>query len=96
MSDFLRMSGIYWSLTFVDLVNSIDRLDKEEIKKFLKRNQHESGGFSPSDGHDPHLLYSLSALQVLNQYRDFIKKNKTKQNKTKKIKEPLCINYTKY
>jgi geranylgeranyl transferase type-2 subunit beta len=58
------MSGIYWSLTFLDLANSIDKLDKNEIIKFLKANQHESGGFSPCDGHDPHLLYTLSALQV--------------------------------
>ena len=64
VSDYLRMSGLYWSLTFLDLSNSIEKLDKAEIVEFLKRNQHESGGFSPCDGHDPHLLYSLSALQV--------------------------------
>lgn len=64
MSDYLRMSGVYWSLTFLDLVNARDKLDKDEIVSFLKRNQHESGGFAPCDGHDPHLLYTLSALQV--------------------------------
>ena len=64
MSDYLRMSGLYWSLTFLDLANSIDKLNKNEIIEFVKRNQHESGGFSPSDGHDPHLLYTLSAVQV--------------------------------
>jgi geranylgeranyl transferase type-2 subunit beta len=64
VSDYLRMSGLYWSLTFLDLANSIEKLDKNEIIAYLKRNQHESGGFAPCDGHDPHLLYSLSALQV--------------------------------
>ena len=64
MSDFLRMSGLYWSLTFLDLANSADKLNKDEIVQFLKRNQHVSGGFGPCDGHDAHLLYSLSALQV--------------------------------
>jgi geranylgeranyl transferase type-2 subunit beta len=64
VSDYLRMSGLYWSLTFLDLGGAMEQLDKEEIVKFLKRNQHESGGFRPCDGHDAHLLYSLSALQV--------------------------------
>ncbi len=61
----MRMSGLYWSLTFLDLCNSMDRLNKEEIVEFLKKNQHESGGFGPCDGHDPHLLYTLSALQII-------------------------------
>lgn len=41
------MSGLYWSLTFLDLSNSIDKLNKDEIVQFLKRNQHENGGFGP-------------------------------------------------
>lgn len=65
VSDFLRMSGLYWTVTFLDLCHSIDKLEKSEIVDFLKRNQHESGGFSPCDGHDPHLLYTLSALQIV-------------------------------
>lgn len=64
MSDYLRMSGVYWSLTLLDLCGVKDKLDRDDIIEFLKRNQHESGGFSPCDGHDPHLLYSLSAVQV--------------------------------
>lgn len=58
------MSGIYWSLTFLDIVNAKEKLNKDDIIAFLKINQHESGGFGPCDGHDEHLLYSLSALQV--------------------------------
>lgn len=64
MSDYLRMSGLYWSVTFLDLVNSLEKFDKDGIIKFLKENQHESGGFSPCNGHDAHLLYTLSAIQV--------------------------------
>ncbi len=64
VSDYLRMSGLYWSQTFLDLVNSIEKLDRAEVIAFVKRNQHESGGFGPCDGHEPHLLYTLSALQV--------------------------------
>ena len=47
MSDYLRMSGLYWSLTFLDLSNAMEKLNKDEIVQFLKRNQHESGGFGP-------------------------------------------------
>jgi len=70
-SDYLRMSGLYWSITFLDLTNSIESLNREEIKGFVKRNQHENGGFGPSDGHEPHLLYTLSALQIVVIY-DFL------------------------
>ena len=31
---------------------------------FIKSCQHECGGISASIGHDPHLLYTLSAVQV--------------------------------
>ena len=65
VSDYLRMSGLYCSLTFLDLCNSADRFNRQDIVDFVKRNQRECGGFAPSDGHDPHLLYSLSALQVI-------------------------------
>lgn len=39
--------------------------NKEEILKFIKQCQHKSGGISASVGHDPHLLYTLSAVQIL-------------------------------
>lgn len=64
VSDYLRMSGLYWSLTFLDLSGAADKLNRSEVIEFVKRNQHESGGFGPCDGHEPHLLYTLSALQV--------------------------------
>ncbi|XP_012368890.1 geranylgeranyl transferase type-2 subunit beta-like, partial [Octodon degus] len=35
---------------------------------FIKSCQHECGGISASIGHDPHLLYTLSAVQILTLY----------------------------
>lgn len=64
MSEYLRMSGIYWGLTAMDLMGQLHRMNKEEILEFIKSCQHECGGISPSIGHDPHLLYTLSAVQV--------------------------------
>lgn len=64
MSEYLRMSGIYWGLTVMDLMGQLDRMNREEVLVFIKSCQHECGGISASIGHDPHLLYTLSAVQV--------------------------------
>ncbi|XP_076195994.1 geranylgeranyl transferase type-2 subunit beta isoform X3 [Aptenodytes patagonicus] len=65
MSEYLRMSGVYWGLTAMDLMGQLHRMNKEEILAFIKSCQHECGGISASIGHDPHLLYTLSAVQIL-------------------------------
>ena len=64
MSEYLRMSGVYWGLTVMDLMGQLHRMNREEILVFIKSCQHECGGVSASIGHDPHLLYTLSAVQV--------------------------------
>ncbi|KAH0513099.1 Medium-chain specific acyl-CoA dehydrogenase, mitochondrial [Microtus ochrogaster] len=68
MSEYLRMSGIYWGLTVMDLMGQLHRMNREEILVFIKSCQHECGGISASIGHDPHLLYTLSAVQILTLY----------------------------
>uniref|UniRef100_A0A8C0CTM9 Geranylgeranyl transferase type II subunit beta n=1 Tax=Balaenoptera musculus TaxID=9771 RepID=A0A8C0CTM9_BALMU len=72
MSEYLRMSGIYWGLTVMDLMGQLHRMNREEILTFIKSCQHECGGVSASIGHDPHLLYTLSALW--NMFRVYRKK----------------------
>lgn len=64
MTEYLRMSGIYWGLTALSLMGKLDKVDKQEVLDFVKKCQHENGGFAASLGHDPHLLYTLSAIQV--------------------------------
>lgn len=71
MSEYLRMSGVYWGLTVMDLMGQLHHMNKEEILAFIKSCQHECGGISASIGHDPHLLYTLSAVQV-NRYIIYI------------------------
>jgi geranylgeranyl transferase type-2 subunit beta len=58
------MSGMYWGLTVMDLMGQLGRMQKEEVIQFVQQCQHECGGFGASVGHDPHLLYTLSAVQV--------------------------------
>ncbi|XP_077986268.1 geranylgeranyl transferase type-2 subunit beta-like [Glandiceps talaboti] len=68
MTEFLRMSGMYWGLTAVDLMGKLDQMDKEKVIEFIQHCQHECGGVGASKGHDPHLLYTLSAVQILTLY----------------------------
>lgn len=39
--------------------------ERKEILSFIAGCQHENGGISASISHDPHILYTLSALQIL-------------------------------
>lgn len=65
MTDYLRMSGMYWGLTALELVDKLDLLPREAVIEYIKECQDEtSGGIGACKGHDPHLLYTLSAVQV--------------------------------
>jgi Prenyltransferase, beta subunit len=64
MTEYLRMSGIYWGLTAIELIGNLERMNRQEVLDFIKVCQDDSGGISASTGHDPHLLYTLSAVQV--------------------------------
>ncbi|KAF7807115.1 geranylgeranyl transferase type-2 subunit beta 1-like [Senna tora] len=63
--EHLRMNGAYWGLTTLDLLGKLDSVDVNEVVSWIMSCQHESGGFSGNIGHDPHILYTLSAVQVL-------------------------------
>lgn len=65
MTEFLRMSGIYWGTTCLDIIGQLEKLDKMTIIEFVKKCQCPvNGGVSACEGHDPHVLYTLSAVQV--------------------------------
>uniref|UniRef100_A0A803LQC1 Geranylgeranyl transferase type-2 subunit beta n=1 Tax=Chenopodium quinoa TaxID=63459 RepID=A0A803LQC1_CHEQI len=63
--EHLRMNGAYWGLTTLDLLGKLQVVDQEQVISWLMQCQHESGGFGGNIGHDPHILYTLSAVQVL-------------------------------
>ncbi|XP_032230264.2 geranylgeranyl transferase type-2 subunit beta-like isoform X1 [Nematostella vectensis] len=65
MTEYLRMSGVYWGLTAMALMDKLDMMNREEAIDFVKSCQHDDGGFGASVSHDPHLLYTLSAVQIL-------------------------------
>ena len=60
MSEYLRMSGIYWSLTALHLIGAHDKLPKDELVAFVKSCQMPSGGFCPAPGHHESIVYTLS------------------------------------
>ena len=62
------MSGVYWGLTAMDLMGQLHRMNKPEVLGFVKSCQNPCGGFGPTEHHDPHLLYTLSAIQVYTHY----------------------------
>uniref|UniRef100_A0A914KSL9 Geranylgeranyl transferase type-2 subunit beta n=1 Tax=Meloidogyne incognita TaxID=6306 RepID=A0A914KSL9_MELIC len=64
MAEYLRMSGMYWCLTAMDLLGAIDEVDKEFIIDYIQKSKRENGGYAPAEGHDPHLLHTLSAIQI--------------------------------
>eukprot|EP00053_Salpingoeca_punica_P008666 m.77479 g.77479 ORF g.77479 m.77479 type:complete len:347 (-) comp14700_c0_seq1:281-1321(-) len=69
MTEHLRMSGLYWCVTAAELMGVGGRLPREAILAFVESCfDAESGGFAPNPQHDPHLLYTLTALQVLVTY----------------------------
>ena len=66
VTDFLRISGVYWCVTAMDIMGQLDAMKEDVIIKFVMDCFDEStGGFRPCYGHDPSLLYTLSAVQIL-------------------------------
>ena len=68
ISQHFRMSGVYWGLTAMSILGRdlAEEMDTAEIVRWVLQCQDEvSGGFGGSVGHDAHLLYTLSALQIL-------------------------------
>ncbi|CAN6458126.1 unnamed protein product [Victoria cruziana] len=63
--EHLRMNGAYWGLTALDLLGRLGDVDQEAIISWVLKCQHECGGFAGNIGHDPHILYTLSAVQIL-------------------------------
>lgn len=59
---------MYWVLTALDVMEKLEETNKEELLEFIKLCQCDNGGIAASIYHDPHLLYTLSAVQILCMY----------------------------
>ncbi|EME39620.1 hypothetical protein DOTSEDRAFT_75314 [Dothistroma septosporum NZE10] len=65
LTEHLRVSGVYWGLTALHLLGHPEALPRVGLLNFVFSCLHESGGFGASPGHDPHMLFTCSAVQIL-------------------------------
>ncbi|KAK4546031.1 hypothetical protein LTR36_002168 [Oleoguttula mirabilis] len=65
LTEHLRISGIYWGLTALHLLGHPDALPRDGVLDFLFSCLHADGGFGAAPGHDPHMLYTVSSVQIL-------------------------------
>ncbi|GAB5033269.1 geranylgeranyl transferase type-2 subunit beta [Nannochloropsis oceanica] len=65
--EHLKMSAVYWALMGMALMGRDLEAEMKlsEIVEWVLLCQHPNGGFGGNTGHDPHLLYTLSAIQIL-------------------------------
>lgn len=65
-TDHKRLSGVYWALSSLCLMNHLHVLPKERILEYVSSCYNcEVGGFSGNSDQDVHLLYTLSGVQIL-------------------------------
>ena len=70
MTEFLRVSGVYWGLTAAHILGRPDLLERSKVLDFVHTCRVDvpsvdGVAFAGGPRHDPHLLYTLSALQIL-------------------------------
>lgn len=73
ITDYLRLSGMYWGLTALELMHAQPTQSKDDIVAYIQQCQdQESGGIGACIGHDPHILHTLSAVQVRTTLRFYL------------------------
>lgn len=65
-TDHKRLSGVYWALSSLSLLDRLDALPSPRILPYVLSCYHEDeGAFSGNTDQDAHLLYTLSGVQIL-------------------------------
>ena len=65
VSEHLRLSGAYWGLGALATLGCGGAMDGARVAALVARCACADGGYSGAEGHDSHLLHTLSALQLL-------------------------------
>ncbi|KAF3481820.1 geranylgeranyl transferase type-2 subunit beta [Arthroderma uncinatum] len=65
LTEHLRLNGVYWGLTALHLLGHPEALPRDKTIEFVLSCQSEDGGFGAAPGHDAHMLYTVSAVQIL-------------------------------
>lgn len=56
---------MYWGLTALHLLGHPHALPRQQTIEFVVSCQNENGGFGAAPNHDSHMLYTVSAVQIL-------------------------------
>ncbi|KNC50795.1 geranylgeranyl transferase type-2 subunit beta [Thecamonas trahens ATCC 50062] len=65
VTEHLRMSGVYWAVAGLAGLDALDQLPSAPLLEFVdKCYDAQIGGYAGNVGHDVHLLYTLSAVQI--------------------------------
>lgn len=69
LTEHLRLNGLYWGLCALHLLGRPSALPPDEVLDFVFSCWVDVGegkaGFGAAPGHDPHMLYTVSAVQIL-------------------------------
>ena len=65
MTEHLRLNGVYWGLNALHLLGHPEALSRDQTIEFVLSCQNQDGGFGAAPGHDSHMLYTVSAVQIL-------------------------------
>ena len=65
LTEHLRLNGVYWGLIALHLLGHPDAIPRDKTLEFVFACQNKDGGFGAAPGHDSHMLYTVSALQIL-------------------------------
>ncbi len=68
VSAHLRMSGVYWGFAAMSALGKdlmVDMRGADVVEWVMSCYHSDSGGFGGNIDHDAHILYTLSALQIL-------------------------------
>ncbi|OMP81345.1 putative geranylgeranyl transferase type-2 subunit beta [Diplodia seriata] len=65
LTEHLRLNGLYWGLTALHLLGHPDALPHADVLDFVISCLHDDGGFGAAPGHDAHMLYTVSAVQII-------------------------------
>ena len=60
----MRISGVYWGAACLACMRRLEDLDADALATFVAATARPGGGHGGAERHDPHLLHTLSAVQV--------------------------------
>lgn len=93
LTEHLRLNGVYWGLVALHLLGHPEALPRDETIDFVLSCQHDNGGFGAAPGHDAHMLYTVSAVQILAMVDAFDELEKRGKGKAKvgECKSPSAL-----